>query len=175
MKQWLARYDIEVILQMEDVRSSMMAAAFRDGTPQYPGKSAAVVMTVLHDGKLVVWLLKFRRSHELALWSTLFPHKSQSRPRWQALKQEFKMEDNRKVLSQKKQLSLSPALHHRDLAPDPAIFDSIDFDPKHLERFQMISFLERWSKIVFRDGRRTSPVEAEFQYGWDQRLRATFE
>ena len=46
-------------------------------------------------------------------------------------------------------------------APDPAIFDSIDFRSQTLlERFQMMAFLNAGLKIVFRDDRVTSPVEA---------------
>ncbi|MED5552123.1 MAG: DNA topoisomerase (ATP-hydrolyzing) subunit B [Actinomycetota bacterium] len=50
-------------------------------------------------------------------------------------------------------------------APDPTVFDSVDFRAQTLlERFQMMAFLNAGLRIKFRDEREIPPSESEFQY-----------
>ena len=50
-------------------------------------------------------------------------------------------------------------------APDPTVFDSVDFRAQTLlERFQMMAFLNAGLRIKFRDEREIPPTESEFQY-----------
>ena len=143
-----------------------------DEHPKYPGKSAAeVVMTVLHAGgkfggggyKVSGGLHGVGVSVVNALSTHVELQIDRDGKRW---KQDFR--DGGQPQGSLTEEGSSPESRTGTtvtFAPDPAIFDLIDFRSQTLlERFQMMAFLNAGLKIVFRDERVTSPVEAEFQY-----------
>ena len=143
-----------------------------DEHPKYPGKSAAeVVMTVLHAGgkfggggyKVSGGLHGVGVSVVNALSTHVELQIDRDGKRW---KQEFR--NGGQPEGSLTEEGNSPDSHSGTtvtFAPDPTIFDSTEFRSQTLlERFQMMAFLNAGLKIVFRDERVASPVEAEFQY-----------
>ncbi len=143
-----------------------------DEHPKYPGKSAAeVVMTVLHAGgkfggggyKVSGGLHGVGVSVVNALSTHVELQIDRDGKRW---KQEFR--NGGQPEGSLTEEGNSPDSHSGTtvtFAPDPIIFDSTEFRSQTLlERFQMMAFLNAGLKIVFRDERVASPVEAEFQY-----------
>ncbi|MFL3020104.1 MAG: DNA topoisomerase (ATP-hydrolyzing) subunit B [Acidimicrobiales bacterium] len=140
--------------------------------PKYPDKSAAeVVMTVLHAGgkfggggyKVSGGLHGVGVSVVNALSVAVELEIDRDGRRW---RQDF--HDGGQPVGPIQEIGDSPESQTGTsvtFAPDPSIFDSVDFRAQTLlERFQMMAFLNAGLKIAFRDERDTSPTEAEFQY-----------
>ena len=140
--------------------------------PKYPDKSAAeVVMTVLHAGgkfggggyKVSGGLHGVGVSVVNALSISVELEIDRDGRRW---KQEF--QNGGDPVGPLTEVGDSP--HPKigtciTFAPDPTIFDSVDFRAQTLlERFQMMAFLNAGLRIKFRDEREASPTESEFQY-----------
>ncbi|MEC7829059.1 MAG: DNA topoisomerase (ATP-hydrolyzing) subunit B [Actinomycetota bacterium] len=143
-----------------------------DQHPKYPDKSAAeVVMTVLHAGgkfggggyKVSGGLHGVGVSVVNALSTNVELEIDRDGRRW---RQDF--HDGGQPVGPIEEIGASPESQTGTsvtFAPDPAIFDSVEFRAQTLlERFQMMAFLNAGLKIVFRDERDVSPTEAEFQY-----------
>ncbi len=140
--------------------------------PKYPGKSAAeVVMTVLHAGgkfggggyKVSGGLHGVGVSVVNALSVAVELEIDRDGRRW---RQDFR--DGGQPVGPIQEIGDSPESKTGTsvtFAPDPSIFDSVEFRSQTLlERFQMMAFLNAGLKIAFRDERDISPTEAEFQY-----------
>ena len=140
--------------------------------PKYPDKSAAeVVMTVLHAGgkfggggyKVSGGLHGVGVSVVNALSVAVELEIDRDGRRW---RQDF--HDGGQPVGPIQEIGDSPESQTGTsvtFAPDPSIFDSVEFRAQTLlERFQMMAFLNAGLKIAFRDERDSSPTEAEFQY-----------
>jgi len=140
--------------------------------PKYPDKSAAeVVMTVLHAGgkfggggyKVSGGLHGVGVSVVNALSTNVELEIDRDGRRW---RQDF--HDGGQPVGPIEEVGDSPESQTGTsvtFAPDPSIFDSVEFRAQTLlERFQMMAFLNAGLKIVFRDERDVSSTEAEFQY-----------
>ena len=140
--------------------------------PKYPDKSAAeVAMTVLHAGgkfggggyKVSGGLHGVGVSVVNALSISVELEIDRDGRRW---KQEF--QNGGDPVGPLTEVGDSP--HPKigtciTFAPDPTIFDSVDFRAQTLlERFQMMAFLNAGLRIRFRDEREASLTESEFQY-----------
>tara|TARA_Y100000766_G_scaffold207619_1_gene179351 strand:+ start:1229 stop:3085 length:1857 start_codon:yes stop_codon:yes gene_type:complete len=140
--------------------------------PKYSDKSAAeVVMTVLHAGgkfggggyKVSGGLHGVGVSVVNALSTAVELEIDRDGRRW---RQDF--HDGGQPVGPIEEIGEAPESRTGTsvtFAPDPSIFDSVEFRAQTLlERFQMMAFLNAGLRIIFHDEREVSPLEAEFQY-----------